>query len=439
MKIVSFSAPGLDEFINLTLNLKALKNKLKTINIFFEVEGINRLQSTLLCELGFSYVQQSQRYVNFTKGNFYVPDNIKYRIDTAYDEGEALLNASFELYKEMIELKDPNKKGRLTVDDYKYGIPAEDARIILPLATTTNLTVAMTADKLFDLVEMCYSEEDNMIDFLHELQKHIDPNLISFIKTYTMNNIRFVDNNGIENLCTKGNNVVCIDDGLGYMSVALGALSSQNELAPHIVFKSWGDEKLEKSKKLINNVMSYGHTGILEQTRSTFSMRCSLSAYHQVIRHRLQNINRDSLRKLLNITDMYEFHIPDTIKNSVFYDRVVELIKRYIKFYENKGTYLESDFLLFLLNCHPIEFIVSSNARNDNWIFRERLCLTAQSEIRNMYEKKFKRLYSRYPDIYKYGLPPCVLTGKCKEGKLSCGKIKEMQEKYNYVLLDNKK
>lgn len=445
MKIVNFKAPGLDKFVrsvfdkSLSVNIRFVKEELKTINIFFEIEGVNRLQSTLLCELKDSYVQQSQRYVNFSTGSFYVPDNIKSLIGSAYNEAEELINDSFKLYKEMIELKDPNKKGRLTADDYKYGIPAEDARMILPLATTTNLTVSMSGDKLFDLVELCRYESYNMHDFISELKNYISPRLIQCIDKYVSHICGEYSESGIINTCTKENNVVCIDSGSGYETVTLGALSSQNELAPHIIYDSWGNEQEEKSKKLINNVIGYGHTAILEQTRSTFNMSCSLSAYHQVIRHRHQNIHRDRLTKLLNITDIDEFHIPESIENSIFYYRVVKLIEKYIRFYENSKTSLPKYFLVFLLNCHPIEFKVSSNARNDNWIFRERLCLTAQSEIREMYEKKFKILYNKYPDIYKYGLPPCILTGKCKEGKLSCGKIRQMQEKYSYVLLDNKK
>jgi len=43
---------------------------LKTINISFVAEGIDRIQSTLICELKNSYVQQSQRYVTMGKNSY---------------------------------------------------------------------------------------------------------------------------------------------------------------------------------------------------------------------------------------------------------------------------------------------------------------------------------------------------------------------------------
>lgn len=43
-----------------------VKELLKTCNISFVLEGLNRWQSTMICELKDSYVQQSQRYVTWT-------------------------------------------------------------------------------------------------------------------------------------------------------------------------------------------------------------------------------------------------------------------------------------------------------------------------------------------------------------------------------------
>lgn len=50
---------------------------LKMVNLSFSVENANRLVSTLLCELGFSYVQQSQRYVKMNEHGYYYPDTLK--------------------------------------------------------------------------------------------------------------------------------------------------------------------------------------------------------------------------------------------------------------------------------------------------------------------------------------------------------------------------
>ncbi|NLP43583.1 MAG: thymidylate synthase thyx, partial [Peptococcaceae bacterium] len=66
MKIIGFEETGLSEIArwldsNPTQDLTEteLAELLKTANIFFVLEGINRVQSMLLCELKASYVQQS--------------------------------------------------------------------------------------------------------------------------------------------------------------------------------------------------------------------------------------------------------------------------------------------------------------------------------------------------------------------------------------------
>ena len=48
---------------------------LKTCNVSFVLEGINRWQSTMICELKNSYVQQSQRYVTLDADGYVLPRN----------------------------------------------------------------------------------------------------------------------------------------------------------------------------------------------------------------------------------------------------------------------------------------------------------------------------------------------------------------------------
>lgn len=117
MKIKLFEATGLDEFQTFiqeypkVLSIDEVKEMLKMVNLSFSVENANRLVSTLLCELGFSYVQQSQRYVRMNEHGYYYPDTLKkYPI---YEEGRELINQAFELYQQMTKIKDGvAQKGR---------------------------------------------------------------------------------------------------------------------------------------------------------------------------------------------------------------------------------------------------------------------------------------------------------------------------------------
>ena len=38
--------------------------------------------------------------------------------------------------------------------------------------------------------------------------------------------------------------------------------------------------------------------------------------------------------------------------------------------------------------------------------------------------------YSVAPNVFKNAGPSCVMSGRCPEGKMTCGKMKEMTEFY---------
>ena len=115
MRITNFESPELhnvdlwlEENENKIINENILKEILKTVNIAFVAEGINRIQSTLLCELKDSYVQQSQRYVTMDESSYEIPllnetDNIK---------AKELIEKAFRLYGKMSELRREFKEGR---------------------------------------------------------------------------------------------------------------------------------------------------------------------------------------------------------------------------------------------------------------------------------------------------------------------------------------
>lgn len=99
----------------------------------FGIEGISRATSHQLVRHRLaSYSQQSQRYVKFKEGlEFVTPPSIKknVKIGKKFSDITASL---YSFYNEMIEA----------------GIPAEDARYILPNAAETKIIVTMNAREL---------------------------------------------------------------------------------------------------------------------------------------------------------------------------------------------------------------------------------------------------------------------------------------------------
>jgi len=410
-----------------------LRDLLSTENINFVLIGINRLQSTILCEEGFSYVQQSQRYTPVEASSMYILENTP---EELYMDAFRLNKLAINLYKTITELNDPNKKGRLSREDFKYGILYEEARCILPLCVTTNISVTMSGDKLIDLYKIFNKYPHVFAAMRYQLDHLLTNGLVHALNRvsniYIEKDTSIMDDyfrNKYKNLCND-RNVIKIENDPVIENITIGALTSQNQKSPFEIYDSWGVNKVENSKKLISNVLSYGHYGILEQGRTTFAMQCSLSTYHQVIRHRLQNIRREPLIDIAKDINR-EYIIPDSIKASEFLEDVEDIIRMYKELYTRYIKKVDDAFIIqFLLNCAPVKFLTSSNIRNDNWIFRERLCFTAQKEIRDMYDTKFMIMNNKHADLIKLGIPPCVTTGKCKEGKLCCGYADLVNELY---------
>lgn len=104
----------------------------------FAIEGISRACSHQLVRHRIaSYSQQSQRYVNGDKFDYVMPPEIEKdeNLKKFYDDTISFIN---EAYRTLVA----------------SGIKKEDARYLLPNATTTNIVVTMNARELLHFIEL---------------------------------------------------------------------------------------------------------------------------------------------------------------------------------------------------------------------------------------------------------------------------------------------
>ena len=87
------------------------------------------------------------------------------------------------------------------------------------------------------------------------------------------------------------------------------------------------------------------------------------------------------------------------------------------------------DARFLLPNACETKIVVTMNVRSLFNFFRHRCCNRAQWEIRELAEEMFKLVYRVAPSLFTASGPSCV-SGPCPEGKMSCGKAKEMRDKY---------
>ena len=107
-------------------------------NFTFAISDVSRsLTHQLVRHRIASYAQQSQRYVNLNEPNYVTPPKIESnkKMKKAYDE---TMKNIWNEYNKLLNL----------------GIPAEDARFILPNAASTNIIVTMNARSLLNFFEL---------------------------------------------------------------------------------------------------------------------------------------------------------------------------------------------------------------------------------------------------------------------------------------------
>ncbi len=98
----------------------------------FAVSGVSRsLTHQLVRHRIASYSQQSQRYVELDSPTYVTPETIR-KDRKSLIMFEEFMNSAWGTYRSLI----------------RNGIPTEDARFVLPNATTTNITITMNAREL---------------------------------------------------------------------------------------------------------------------------------------------------------------------------------------------------------------------------------------------------------------------------------------------------
>jgi thymidylate synthase ThyX len=294
----------------------------------------------------------------------------------------------------------------------------------------------MTCNKLYDLFCLVNDKKyfEVFIEFKKELCKLLPNNLITLLSdSYDSNK----DKKIIENFYLEDMEKINVEDNLILLSsfdnlelkVGLGALTSTQSKTPSEILSGWKDEAIKKSKGITERVLGYGHDSISEQARTTFGMMCSMVTYHQQIRHRLSENYREDICNIITDTKRTVL-VPKSIKESIFYNEYLDLVEEFkkLRLYILE-KYGEDRAFSFILNCDQIKLIISTNARMDVKILEERICMNAQWEIRELATKKLMVLRKMSDILFEKALPTCIY-GACKEGKLSCGKQKEMKNKF---------
>lgn len=204
----------------------------------------------------------------------------------------------------------------------------------------------------------------------------------------------------------------------------------------------------EKIKSFLDMLMDIGHESPFEHVSFTFAIEgISRSSSHQLVRHRIASYSQKSQRYVDET--QFGYVIPESIKNNAVACDVYETLmssiqleydvirKALIKDFMEQGMTQKAaekkaneDARFVLPNACETSIIVTMNIRSLFNFFKHRCCNRAQWEIREMATLMYTECLKVCPNIFKHAGPSCYTTGRCPEGKMTCGKMKEMSDKF---------
>lgn len=214
----------------------------------------------------------------------------------------------------------------------------------------------------------------------------------------------------------------------------------------------------EKTASFVEMLAEIGHESPIEHASFTFGIEgVSRSFLAQITRHRIASYSVQSQRYVREA--QFSYVVPPEIaarpeakalyikameRDQKDYEALTEILKA-----DHEKAFLAAgmepkaaaraaekkaieDARFVLPNACDTKMVVTMNARSLQNFFRHRCCNRAQWEIRDVAQQMLRLVLEAAPHLFKNAGPSC-LSGPCPEGKMSCGKMQEVREKYRAI------
>lgn len=374
----------------------------------FSIKDLPRAATLQLCLPEFmAHLQQSLRRAKAERG-FHIPTAFRY-LPCSGAEVYKVLAESFRFYSEMAGA----------------GIPAEDARYLLPLYTRTNIQTAVNARELCHLWAM--SNKDSVpsvvkavVNEMMSLAKKEAPYLFeNFGANYEIlawypSSQLFAENNEtmdrlVDRWATKDRRVALLDQPL--LNEAITA---------------------ETIREAIQN-RNEAELANLKHIHFEFLAPMSLACFHQATRQRTWNQSVESIYKAA-FRDLEKplsrMFIPESIKKSEFINRYEVLHRKMINLY---GSLVEKGIPMSeAIGVVPHSLMIYDWIHVNGWnaihAIGKRTCAKAQLEIRRIAWAMARQIRKAAPIFDGFVEPQCITYGKCPE-KEPCDYVERKRKK----------
>lgn len=370
-----------------------------------------------------SFTVKSRRYVDFGKMGYIVPD-------FSESENKDKLRRKYEAYMDFL------------FDEYNFlidkGIPKEDARFVLPYSFKSNFYCSVNARELIKIMNemvfgrgkrypelvmlgnMMFAQCIERIPFLNikKEQPDVDEQIKNIFCLYTQKTKTIT--NKEDRLVSliqgpkKPEKIICETAALNY-----GFVFEENCDLPDAAQQDIIKELLKKTRRRE-----------LEQVHFTIRFnKISLAGLTHLVRHRMQSI---VIPELISVCDYDKYVMPDSVVQAGLRERYQDTFtksKELAKELSDIGL-AEGERVYLLLSGMTMPVITTMNANELYTFIRLRTCNRAQWEIKGCGDALLSILRKEYPVLFSLYGPTCYLTGRCSEGKMTCGRMEEVCQNY---------
>ncbi|MCD6500821.1 FAD-dependent thymidylate synthase [bacterium] len=368
------------------------------VHFTFNIENVPRITTLFLCSAEYlEHLQQSFRRAKASRG-FYLPEAVKN--SALANKARKLLSRTFDLYE----------KG------CGGGIPAEDARFVLPLYAKTNITTTGNARELCHISSMAHRPgvprvSTEVVDEMINQASNVAPYLFEdygfnyeVLSWYPSSQLFALENPTLKNLINSSQKDPTMPRLLGWMSPF--------KITP-------------KTLKQAVRGRDEAELANLKHLHFEFLVPMSLVCFHQATRQRTWNQSVESIYEAAQDAISHpeeRMIIPPSIKNSAFASEYKKLYFSLLNLYKEltKQGIAKSEAVGVLPHCLKIYDWVHINGWNAIHSIGKRTCTKAQWEIRFIAKKIAKDIKKAIPAFQDWAEPQCITYGKCPEIR-DCG------------------
>ena len=367
-----------------------------------------------------SFTVKSRRYVDFSDSGYYVPQLEKKELEKKYTSH---MNSLFALYSELCE----------------SGVPKEDARFVLPYCFFSNFFCSLNGREMVNVLRSMLYGRGKDIPEIYEIGRSLlcecKEKAPGVFENFEADNENYCDFPELSFLSAENTEPELKKDVEILSStpeceklVGKTALIESGRFSPAEIERAVENEGT--LSKILDAVFASDRPRALES--AVFTVRfndISLSTLTHLARHRMQSLCVPSLSSC----NRRSYIIPSSVKESGLLEKYIAAFEKTAELFDElKDAGVPCGKSVYcLLSGNTIDVVSTMNGRELKLFFALRTCTRAQWEIREKATRLLFELRKVSPLLFKKYGPSCFSKGKCPEGRLSCGRMAEMEKLFS--------